>query len=191
LRVKDSFPKFYWTLRDFFLDLKHDTPSNYLEKSLTAQSGVENVSKNKAREYIKRNLKNRHCFALPCPSLPSPPLSNPSKTHPPPPNLSFHSQIPEMRLKILRDVSPKTWCSKELDTLSFLSLTSLLLTQLNTPNTPNLTQITDHIFDSKIDQFRTQVIDDFQSKFISKLEQKLPMDTESMFTDFFREQNEC
>lgn len=155
-----------------------------------AQAGVDNVSKNQAREFIKRNLKNRHCFALPCPASTEPDLQNlskaPSTSLPP----EFQSQITEIRSRLLRDITPKKWDNKELDCSSFFHLLSELLTQFNAPNTPVLTHITDHIFDSKIDQIRCQIIENFQSEFLAKLEAQLPMDTESMFTDFFREQNE-
>jgi hypothetical protein len=155
-----------------------------------AQSGVDNISKNQAREFIKRNLKNRHCFALPTPASTESDLQNLSKTDFKSLKPDFQDKITEIRSKILRDVTPKRWENKELDTLSFLNLISQILTQFNEQHTPILTHVIDHIFDSNIDQIRNSVIEDFQDQFISKLEGQLPMDTESMFTDFFREQNE-
>lgn len=67
MNLKADFPKFFWVLRDFGLDLKYDTPNAYLEKCLIEKSGEENVSKNNARISIKENLKKRFCFTLPRP----------------------------------------------------------------------------------------------------------------------------
>lgn len=87
-------------------------------------------------------------------------------------------------------MQPKYWDGRELDSMSFLELIEEICVSLNKEDAPVLKGLSDRMFDFKISQIVKQVTDDFQLRFIDKIEEQLPMDTESMFTDFFRESNE-
>ena len=64
--LKQYMPVFFWVLRDFFHDLEGQTPKQYLEECLQASPGlsVDVMRKNKIREALVANFKERECFTM-------------------------------------------------------------------------------------------------------------------------------
>lgn len=192
LRVKDCFPKFYWILRDFNQNLNYDDGNSYMEKALMEREGNENTSKNSARAFIKRNLKNRACFTLPRPLDEESELVKMTEMKPEQLRQEYTESFQKFRNKLMKDIQPKKWDNKELDCITFLSFVEEIVKYLNEGDlvTNTLASVSDYMFDYKISQISDNVINEFQNHFIAKIEEQLPMDTESMFTNFFREQND-
>lgn len=57
-------PGFLWLLRDFYLDLKETSPSEYLEEALRPMADPSAEPKNKIRASIKSLFPDRQCFTL-------------------------------------------------------------------------------------------------------------------------------
>ena len=65
--IAKYFPFFYWVLRDFSLDLKGQTESEYLENSLKPISNDANDPKNQIRKKIRKLFSQRRCECFPRP----------------------------------------------------------------------------------------------------------------------------
>lgn len=63
---RQYFPSFFWVLRDFYHDLEGRTPKQYLEDCLKEAPGysADVVKKNKIRNAIVKNFRERECFTM-------------------------------------------------------------------------------------------------------------------------------
>jgi len=131
LRVKDSFPKFYWALRDFSLDLKYDDSNTYLEKALMERPGEDNVIKNSARSFIKKIIKNRSCFTFPIPTFEQKKLAMLSDLESKDLRPEYLSSMELFKNRIKKEIQPKKWETKELDCVSWLSYVEGVVKYMN------------------------------------------------------------
>ncbi len=65
--IAKYFPLFYWVLRDFSLDLKGSTESEYLENSLKPINNDDKDPKNQIRKKIRKLFSQRRCGCFPRP----------------------------------------------------------------------------------------------------------------------------
>ena len=190
ISLKGSFPKFYWVLRDFFMDLGEDTPTSYLENSLMIRDTNKDSSRYQIRKFIKDNLPDRTCHTLRIPvngeqqlkELDSTPYN---KLRP-----EFREDFEALKTHIQKNVTPKTYLGKEQDIMSFFELTNNVCELLNQKNAPVLTNVADNMFKYKLDQIYNTISQDFQNDFQKMIEPILPLKSEEIHSKHFDIQNE-
>lgn len=179
--IKRDFPKLFWILRDFTLDLESNSAQEYLDKCLedvptdkiNSEKDLADVkAKNKLRKQIKSCFKNRTCLAFGRPAADENVLKNIENDDQIRPE--FKNDVDDLMKLLTISLVPKSANKSFLSGSVFFQFLEVLINELNSGETPMLSSAVERLLASESEE-KTRKIFSSCTIALDTLRDRLPM----------------
>jgi len=172
------FPYFHWVLRDFSLDLKGRSSSQYLEYALQSIQGNEpdKQRKNNIRTKIKNYFKARDCTCLVRPLVDERLLAHIEQQSWDDLRADFREHVEFLTNNVMASIRPKIIQGKPLTGEMLLNLTKNYLQAINTGGVPQIVTSMERVISSEMKRIFDTLVKEYMSMLEEAFnERNLPM----------------
>jgi len=172
------FPYFHWVLRDFSLDLKGRSSSQYLEYALQSIQGNEpdKQRKNNIRTKIKNYFKARDCSCLVRPLVDERQLAHIEQQNWEDLRADFRENVEFLTNNVMASIRPKIIQGKPLTGEMLLNLTKNYLQAINTGGVPQILTSMERVISSEMKRIFDTLVKEYMTMLEETFnERNLPM----------------